>query len=203
MTEQKPCINGCGKPVKNQGVHDRYCSMKAKQEVPKEQKQPAQEQRKPINISDVQQFKAPDIYDAGQQVAWYIEGEHRVFRVPEFIGIMHTESVGSIPCALITTNEGTILPVFMIEGFIGVYPQNVEWPEPQQPHETTQPHEEVKPFEEPAEEKANEFTVKEAVQPIIVPKKKGFFGFLSKKKEVQDKTELESLIGEAINVGKA
>lgn len=201
MLEEKLCINGCGKTVKNQGVHDRYCPNKP--HVIKEQPKPKQEAKKAIVISDVQPLKQQDIYDTAQNVAWFLEGNNRFFRVPEFIGLFHGEDV--VPTVLIMTNDGTLLPPFLVASFIGMFPQNTEWPEqqPKEPEQIT----EVETFKEPEPEtqaeKANEFTVQQAIKPTEESKKKGLFSFLSKKKEAPDTSEIDSLLREASNAGKA
>ena len=222
LKKPKPCINGCGKDVKNQGAHDRFCQALTKKveadaiTIKHAEPEPQPETEKPfsLNITDINKIQTPDIYSPSQLAAWFHNPEtgKPISRIPEFMGMLHTGDVnlmssmfGSskdiqhIPCALLCTVDGIFMPVFMIAGFIGMYPQNTEWPEPDQ-SETSPPF--------PVEEEKTEpepILIKPTDTPVKA-KKPGIFNALFKgRKEPKTHKEVNEtldLINEAINASK-
>ena len=159
LTELKTC-DDCGQTgIKNMGTHKRFCKGKAKENVTESKDIPQQKEHEPIRISGMHQYKSPEIYDSAQCVAWFQDSEKRFFKVPEFVGILHT-GTDELPCILIGLPDGTFLPPFMIAGFIGMFPQNMEWPEIEQPEPQ---QEEIKPepiYEEVIQPEPERKTVK-------------------------------------------
>jgi len=191
--------------IKNMGSHKRFCKAKKQDEINAvEVKEEApQEKHTQINITDVQLYKHAEIYDVGQYAAWFITGSNRQYRIPDYIGVLHTSNGDHVPCVLITTVEGTLLPPFMIDGFAGMYPLNTEWEETEQIQEqnpdTTEP---FPPYPE------DEISSPEIIpQPQQQPQKKPTFlnkllGKSAKKEESIMKQDTKDLIKGAINAAK-
>ena len=158
----------CGKEgIKNQKLHERFCksnpnkSQSSSSSFSKSLQQPPSTpaahdtlpEKKPIIITDVQQYISDDYTDG--LVAWFDDGEgNRLFKVPVLSGIMHNENE-LIPVVLLPTVDGMFLPPFMCSGFIGMYPRNQVFPEAPQP-DTTEPfppfaEEELTPIIKPTE----------------------------------------------------
>src|SRR3989337_2704315 len=103
--------------------------------VPQEQEAPQPQ----IIIDDVQPFGSDE-----DLFAWFVSQEGKVKRKAEHMGIIHNNRNESIPCLLLITNDGMLLPPFMMEGFIGMFPEYQEFPELEQ--EVILPQkEEIKP----------------------------------------------------------
>lgn len=206
MAEKEPklCINGCGKTVKNQGVHDRYCP-KLPHDKPAETPELPPLEQPPLIISDVQPYKQQsDIYDAGQVVAWFTNGTDRMCKEPSYIGILHTEKNDCIPCVLMIARDGTLIPPFMMDGFIGMLPQNYEWNEEEQQPETQPP---IEQQQEPEHIEATVEKPRIIVPPAAKePQKRTLLSKLFHKEPKPDKKldalETIKLMDEAINVSK-
>ena len=170
--------------------------------VPQEQEAPQSQ----IIIDDVQPFGSDE-----DLFAWFVSQEGKVKRKAEHMGIIHNNRNESIPCLLLITNDGMLLPPFMMEGFIGMFPEYQEFPELEQEIIPSQ-KEETKP---PIAEIANESIKAPLHDRIIIPppkieaqpqKKKGFLGLFQKKEKIMDtpkiSKETNDLLNEIMNVSQ-
>src|SRR3970282_117786 len=167
--------------------------------VPQEQEAPQSQ----IIIDDVQPFGSDE-----DLFAWFVSQEGKFKRRAEHMGIIHNNRNESIPCLLLITNDGMLLPPFMMEGFIGMFPEYQEFPELEQEIIPSQ-KEETKP---PMAAIANESIKAPLHDRIIIPptgipeKKKGFLGLFQKKEKIMDtpkiSKETNDLLKEIMNVSQ-
>jgi len=198
MTETKPkTCEECGKTdIKNMGAHKRYCKPKTESAMkPEEPKKtlPAISTSNPVepilSITDI----TPCDYNT---VAWYNTPDGQQSKQISSIGILHKENGENIPCALVMSPGGMLIPAFMIGGFIGMHDDGMcipltddEEPFPPFPEETDE-HEKVMIHG------CNEDDIKTIEQP-----KRSLLNKMFCRKPKQDKvnTDTKDLITEAIN----
>ena len=168
--------------------------------VPQEQEAPQSQ----IIIDDVQPFGSDE-----DLFAWFVSQEGKVKRKAEHMGIIHNNRNESIPCLLLITNDGMLLPPFMMEGFIGMFPEYQEFPEPESTQEIIPPQkEEIKPPIAIANESVKvPLTDRIIIPPTGIPeKKKGLLGLFQKKEKVEDipkiSKETNDLLKEIMNVSQ-
>lgn len=166
---QPDTCQDCGKKnIKNMGNHRRYClkrQSQAQKEAPDINQSPIENplppkeepKQKPVYIVDVQEADWGD-----NVVAWFIsETGDRHYKSIDWIGrLVDMDRGESIPCVLVLSFDGTVLPPFMLPGFIGIYSQYHEFPEPDKPDTT----ESFPPFEVD-EEKPEPVRIKAPIEP--------------------------------------
>lgn len=121
----------CGAESGNLSVHEPKCE---KNPVNVKAGEPAQPPQQPLIIKDVREL------DGVLDLSCYfkVEGTETIIeKSPDFVGIMVSGSE-EIPCVLITGQDGRILPPFMFQGFIGMYPQGIK-ETGKQPEESPKP----------------------------------------------------------------
>jgi len=201
----------CGKEYKNKGAHERFCELnpanKASpetvhtKEAPKEsiQESEKKEDHNPLIITDVQLLSNDGDND---YVAWFMDEQgNKSTKTPLYIGIIHnTTNQDQIPCILVQADDGMLVPPFLFAGFIGMFPQSQEFPEPEQtihePPPEEPPIEQTKPPSEPVKTELEGNTDKRIItapenSPVL--KKKSFLaGVFSKKPKKDTKGEVSN-----------
>ena len=166
--------------------------------VPQEQEAPQSQ----IIIDDVQPFGSDE-----DLFAWFVSQEGKVKRKAEHMGIIHNNRNESIPCLLLITNDGMLLPPFMMEGFIGMFPEYQEFPELEQEIIPSQKEETKPPIAIANESVKVPLTDRIIIPPTGIPeKKKGFLGLFQKKEKIMDtpkiSKETNDLLNEIMNVSQ-
>ena len=166
--------------------------------VPQEQEAPQPQ----IIIDDVQPFGSDE-----DLFAWFVSQEGKVKRKAEHMGIIHNNRNESIPCLLLITNDGMLLPPFMMEGFIGMFPEYQEFPELEQEIIPSQKEETKPPIAIANESVKVPLTDRIIIPPTGIPeKKKGFLGLFQKKEKIMDtpkiSKETNDLLNEIMNVSQ-
>ena len=164
-----------------------------------------QPQKQYLNIQDVQAVERID-----NMAAWFDDGKgNKIPKVPDLIGLLvNVDRNESIPTLLMLAQDGTFIPPFLMQGFIGMFPEDYVFMEEAAPQaeENPQEHESLDLQAEAAVElqaKDGAQGQSEEKEKIIVtppaeeqPKKKGILGIFNKKskqkesqKEVSKETE--------------
>ena len=174
----------CGKEnIKNMGSHKRYCKKtNGLAMTPGVENQdstipsPTGKQEEPvISITDI----TPCDYN---EVAWYTTPEGQTSKQIGSIGILHTEKGENIPCALVMSPNGVLMPAFMLEGFLGMHNDGMCIPVADNDDEP------FPPFAETIDEPAHV----EDAQPIEAPKRSilsKVFGKKVEQSKVSDETQ--------------
>jgi len=165
----------CNKECKNVGVHEaRFCKMNPelnikelgtpdlKQEAPQEIISEAP-QHNAISIRNVQAY-IPKLWGT-IDMAWFLIDGKYVPKPTEFYGIVD-DGKEQVPSLLVVSQNGTILPPFMIEGFIGIFPKDQEF-EPLVIEEKVDDSETFPPF--PVEEEKIIFEPEMPIVKILPP----------------------------------
>lgn len=191
----------CGKDFKNAGSHEKWCEQNpTKVQTEQTKQEPQQQERKTIQISNLLPYQDTNTNDL---VAWFVDSEGiRINRMPKYAGLLvDKETSESIPCILVVTQEGTVLPPFWIPGFIGMFPSDYIFSEPdtteQFPPFPVEEEQEQKPIiasSEPVKPYQTQDNEKKVIilppQNTEPPRKKGLLDLLHKKektKEIPDK----------------
>lgn len=126
------CRCGCGGDVEEGKVFlkGHWSKLNAKQ---KEEKTKPEEPKQPeipkITISDVQPYNSKS-----GNVAWFKTETDYIWKEPEFYCTVINETAkeqGSYVAVVL--EDGSILPVVMIPGFMGLFPEDHEFIEPEEP----------------------------------------------------------------------
>lgn len=200
----------CGEEKENVAKHERFCSKNPdrvnRRKEPKEAKE--ESHIVPLIISDVQ----ATAFDA-DMVAWFVDVTgNRIKKQLNHVGIVHNVH-GDIPVALVLSDDGSLVPPYLIQGFLGVlseYYQFPEKPEPEQTHEEVQQRELQNEFKEPiiatqSEEKPARVIIPPETHAQEPEKKSIFAGIFGKKeKKEKDRPEVSNseLAREIINASK-
>lgn len=139
----------------------------------------------PLIITDVQKY-------LHNEVAWYQTKEGQNSKRVNNIGLLHTDKGECLPCALIMTSGGILVPAFMVDGFVGMYKEGISIPAVN----------DDEPFP-PYPEETNDITTLTPIkdhEPIEQPKKGLLSRLFGKDHELSKPTEdTQSIIKEAIN----
>ena len=130
-TKIKLCKCGCGETVKEgkEFVQGHYSRWAKKQ--PKPGHLPKEEAPQKIVVTDVQ--RATERIAFGLYPWFEDENGNKYHKDYDFIGI-HDD----LPCVLLMTVYGRLVPVYLIPGFIGMYPIDMVFPEPAPQNEAEQ-----------------------------------------------------------------
>jgi hypothetical protein len=160
--ENKICPD-CGKEVKNLGAHDRFCLKK----TPIKEVTKSQPEEHNVNKILIEIGKSVEMDD----VAWFMVEDGSIISKPlEYLGSYSDEN-STIPALLVMSPSGTYLPLFMIDGFCGIFPRDHEFViESDQPAMPV-----VHPEPKPEVQATNILPEQEKII-----QKKSLFGFLNK-----------------------
>lgn len=119
----------CGIESGNIKMHERYCEKNPGKEVATPPHQSAQPLPIQIRISGIQ-----DILDTGFR-AWFNTSEGKIPLIPLKCGTVciydpKTKASEEFVSILVLTVNGSLLPPSMIAGFMGVFPEDMVFPEP-------------------------------------------------------------------------
>lgn len=119
----------CGIESGNIKMHERYCEKNLGKEVATPPPQSAQPLPIQIRISAIQ-----DILDTGFR-AWFNTSEGKIPLIPLKCGTVcihdpKTKASEEFVSILVLTVNGSLLPPSMIAGFMGVFPEDMVFPEP-------------------------------------------------------------------------
>ena len=114
-------------------------SISKKEDVQKRKAgRPVTKKEIPLKFKDIKELKCRDYKAVFKTETGYDSS------VPQYHGIL-VDNGKEVPCLFMTTIDGTIMPVFMIQGFSGIYPKETKLPEPES-------NQEQKPLVEPQAE---------------------------------------------------
>jgi hypothetical protein len=184
----------------------------APSEIPPEQKSEITKQY--LNIMDVHPYVAMD-----NIVAWFNDEKgNKISKMPGYRGLLvNIERKESIPIVLIISGEGTFLPPFVMAGFLGMFPEDQIFPEPEtEPVQITQEGQNVKICQEedpePEVRKSESQLPPAKIESLLKaepePKKKGFLGGVFKKKKAEQEPpkeiskETKDLLTQLVNASK-
>lgn len=119
--EKVPC-QFCGIPTGNPAVHEKAC-----EKNPVNMQKPAEDKPSApsIKFSSVQ-----DVVDDGLRAWFNTPDNKRLSRIPLKCAIITDNKTGEeVATVLVMSADGTLLPPFMITGFLGMFPDNIEFSE--------------------------------------------------------------------------
>lgn len=148
----KKCPN-CGKEnVKRMDLHKINCPGTKTKEVPPVVESvpiapPTEPVRAPISIMNIMDYAGGYEKIGENLMAWFEDEQgNRISKPLDYQGIFNNGN-NQVPTVLVLTNDGTLLPPIMVDGFIGILPENFIFPVIDDMPEV--PEEVMKPIESP------------------------------------------------------